>query len=64
MLPDGETGQARALEVRARRCELALGEMAHAHDDPAAYALGLGVVTAAIGAPFFLFVLRRSRGHI
>jgi len=26
--------------------------------------LPIGVVTAAIGAPFFLFVLRRSRGHI
>ena len=26
--------------------------------------LPIGVVTAAIGAPFFLIVLRRSRGHI
>ena len=26
--------------------------------------LPIGVVTAAIGAPFFLFVLRRSRGQI
>ena len=26
--------------------------------------LPIGVVTAAIGAPFFLFVLRRSRGHL
>ena len=26
--------------------------------------LPIGVVTAAIGAPFFMFVLRRSRGHI
>ena len=26
--------------------------------------LPIGVVTAAIGAPFFLFVLRRSRGLI
>lgn len=42
VLPDGETGHARALEVTARRCELALGEMAHAHDDPAGFAVGLG----------------------
>ncbi|TVR24876.1 MAG: hypothetical protein EA389_10350 [Ilumatobacter sp.] len=42
VLPEGETGEAVALDVTARRCELALGEMAHGETDPAGYAIGLG----------------------
>jgi hypothetical protein len=44
VLPPGDTGESLALAVTAQRCELALGEMAHAEDDPAAFAVGLGEV--------------------
>ena len=42
VLPGGETGEGLALEVTAQRCELALGSMAHAVDDPVGFAIGLG----------------------
>lgn len=42
ILPGGDAGEGLALEVTAQRCELALGSMAHAADDPAAFAVGLG----------------------
>lgn len=42
VLPAGDRGEQAALAVTAERCELALGVMAHADDDAAAYAIGLG----------------------
>lgn len=42
VLPGGDAGEGLALEVTAQRCELALGSMAHAVDDPVAFAVGLG----------------------
>ncbi len=42
VLPAADGGETHALAVVAERCEVALGAMAHATDDPAAFALGLG----------------------
>lgn len=42
VLPDGEIGAGLAMAVTAHRCELTLGSVARAADDPAAFALGLG----------------------
>ena len=42
VLPDGALGASAAEQVTAERCELALGNIANAADDPAAYAVGLG----------------------
>jgi hypothetical protein len=42
LLPEGETGSALAALVVAQRCELALGAVPHAEDDPAGYAVALG----------------------
>jgi hypothetical protein len=42
VLPDGERGAGSAETVTARRCELALGSVAHADDDAAGFAFGLG----------------------
>ncbi len=42
VLPDGERGASVAEAVTAERCELALGSIPHAHDDPIGFALALG----------------------
>jgi hypothetical protein len=42
VLPDGERGAALATAITAERCELALGSIPRAADDPAGYALALG----------------------
>jgi hypothetical protein len=42
VLPDGEPGATTAQRVTAARCELALGSVPHAGDDPAGLAVGLG----------------------
>lgn len=42
VLPDGERGAALVERVTAQRCELALGAVPHAVDDPVAYCLALG----------------------
>ncbi len=42
LLPEGDTGSALAALVVAQRCELALGAVPHAEDDPAGYAVALG----------------------
>lgn len=41
VLPDGERGAALVARVVAQRCELALGEIPHAHDDPVGYCVAL-----------------------
>jgi hypothetical protein len=42
VLPDGEQGGSQAEAVTAERCELALGSVPHADDDPEGFALALG----------------------
>ncbi len=42
VLPDGELGASLAERITAERCELTLGVMPHAKDDPVAYAISLG----------------------
>jgi len=42
VLPDGERGASLAETITAERCELALGSMMHAADDPVGFALTLG----------------------
>ena len=42
VLPDGERGAALVDRITAERCELALGVVPHAGDDPVAYCLSLG----------------------
>lgn len=42
VLPDGERGSALVETITAERCELALGAVPHAGDDPVAYCLALG----------------------
>ena len=42
VLPDGEQGASLAGAITAERCELALGSIPHAEDDPEGFALALG----------------------
>jgi len=42
VLPDGERGASVAEAITAERCELALGSIPHARDDPIGFALALG----------------------
>ncbi len=42
VLPDGDVGASAVERARAERCELALGAIPHAADDPAGYAIALG----------------------
>lgn len=51
VLPDGALGASAAEQVTAERCELALGNIANAADDPVAYTIGLGELVRMGEAP-------------
>lgn len=51
VLPDGALGASAAEQVTAERCEVALGNIANAADDPVAYAVGLGELVRMGEAP-------------